>query len=40
MSSEKKKSNYMIDFYVRNEYIPNEQRFIFLLETENASLCC
>ena len=52
MSLEKKKSNYMIDFYVakvfmallgtkkkflkltkcpwvRNEYIPNEQRFIF-----------
>ena len=25
--------------WVRNEYIPNEQRFIFLLETENASLC-
>ena len=26
--------------WVRNEYIPNEQRFIFLLETENVSLCC
>ena len=26
--------------WVRNEYISNEQRFIFLLETENASLCC
>ena len=24
----------------RNEYTPNEKRFIFLLETENASLCC
>ena len=23
-----------------NEYIPNKQRFTFLLETENASLCC
>ena len=26
--------------WVRNEYIPNEQRLIFLLETENVSLCC
>ena len=26
--------------WVRNEYISNEQRFIFLLETENASLSC
>ena len=26
--------------WVRNEPIPNEQRFISLLETENASLCC
>ena len=26
--------------WVRNEYIPNEQRFILLLETENAPLCC
>ena len=24
--------------WVRNDYIPNEQRFIFLFETENASL--
>ena len=26
--------------WARNEYTPNEKRFIFLLETENASLCC
>ena len=26
--------------WVRNDFIPNEQRFIFLLETENAPLCC
>ena len=26
--------------WVRNDYIPNEQRFIFLSETENAPLCC
>ena len=26
--------------WVRNEYIPSEQRLIFLLETENVSLCC
>ena len=26
--------------WVRNEYIPNEQRFILLLETENAPLYC
>ena len=26
--------------WIRNEYIPNDQRFIFLLETEKASLCC
>ena len=26
--------------WVRNDYIPNEQRFIFLLETNNVSLCC
>ena len=26
--------------WVRNEYVPNKQRFIFLFETENASLCC
>ena len=25
---------------VRNEHIPNEQRLMLLLETENASLCC
>ena len=26
--------------WVRNDYIPNEQRFILLLETNNASFCC
>ena len=26
--------------WVRNDYIPNERRFIFLLETNNVSLCC
>ena len=26
--------------WVRNDYIPNEQRFILLLETNNVSLCC
>ena len=26
--------------WVRNDYIPNEQRFIFLLETNNVSFCC
>ena len=26
--------------WVRNDYIPNEQRCILLLETNNVSLCC
>ena len=26
--------------WVRDKYIPNKQCFIFLLETENISLCC
>ena len=26
--------------WVRNDYIPNEQRWILLLETNNVSLCC
>ena len=26
--------------WVRNDYIPNEQHFILLLETNNVSLCC
>ena len=25
--------------WVGNKYIPNEQRFIFVLETENVFLC-
>ena len=25
---------------LRNDYIPNEQRFILLLETNNVFLCC